>query len=352
MNLSDKYRPSVPSGSQHPPLVWGGAQEGTKPMEYRICVTGAPKYVRSHEIAEFFSAIGPIKVRRFHPPIGNSFSWREGQVRQGPSVLRHFILITESESIYSTILKLKSIMFKGRSLGVIPIRTGWELKKYYEKINRRKIILKKVPGQITLDELREFIESRYGSVENMYEFLTDRRDTDTPSVQPSERTYLNASNSSGQKRFKSYSVVFESLDSLALLPKDSQVNIRDDISIIIELHHKVSKATAGTLEADAKSVQLTNTTTTAANRNLFRIGDNAGSISSWTGRSLRPGKSTLPSTFAPSSKQFSNPTTQASFDPSIKPTRRVYFTVRNTPYENKHYSPSGHRYRFNLAKSF
>lgn len=348
MNFSEQHRPFVPSVAQNRPKL-GEPQEmrsETKPMEYRICVTGAPKYVRSHEVAEYFSAFGPIRVRRFNPPIGKPKVWKGGQVRQGPTILRHFILITDSENTYDSILKFKTFTFNGRSLGVIPIRTGWELKKHYERINRRKIILKKVPSEITIDALRELIESRYGPVETMYEFLTDRREI--PAITPTETPDQGESNSNGKKRFKSYSLVFESLDSLALLPEGPRVILKDDISIIIELHHKVSKVKVHMIEAEARSLKAANTASTDK-RNQIQVSTNTDSISDWRKESkLKPGNTLLAKSFAPTSTHISKPLSNHHLDPSIVPTRRVYYINRNTPQEINNYSPSGHPYRFNI----
>ena len=110
-----------------------------------------------------------------------------------------FLVYLESPDVASRILNCEYHYFLGRKIQVQTFSSGNTLHKKVKARNNRRILVKKLPSNISEKNLKIFLESMAGSVESMYAFTSD---------QPVSQNYQNK-----YRRFNTYSILFETKES-------------------------------------------------------------------------------------------------------------------------------------------
>lgn len=153
-----------------------------------IFVAGIPAYKTEIDVYNFFSHYGHII---------------EVQVLQAATMCKSFKLCVDNAA-YESIIKQTVFLFEGRNVQCHPFITGFDLLKKNLRMNKCRVIVKKVPYFVSQDSLFEALESQAGQVSNIFEFKSDFR----ANTHSSMKNY---------KRYKTYSVLFEDSQSARLL---------------------------------------------------------------------------------------------------------------------------------------
>lgn len=141
--------------------------------DYNLFVAGIPYGINSRAIEVCFATLGyQVKVRTEESITGEGCENQNSILCQGYCVIR-----PRDQSTYYSILKNKGIQFQGRTLICKPYLEGDSLYRQNAYNNKRRVILKGIPVQISTDSVLELLEWVYGPVEKMYKFLSDKVDS-------------------------------------------------------------------------------------------------------------------------------------------------------------------------------
>lgn len=154
--------------------------------ENSIFVAGIPSGSCSKEIERFFESLG------FQVEIlcDDQASKSDLIILKG-----HCVMQAKNPESYSEVLNSNRIVFKGRSLTCKPFLSGKALQHHNRQTNKRRVVIKSVPLHISMEHLRNFMESAFGPIDKMYQYLPEKFDE--------YRKILTH-----ERKFGSYSVLF------------------------------------------------------------------------------------------------------------------------------------------------
>lgn len=139
-----------------------------------LFVTGVPSMTSPTRILELFLKFGEVRLLRLDSSKRGGKLFLENSaanIRRGFCILQVFSKIT-----YEKILGEPVIQFQGRDLNVSRFRRGPDLQAHYDYLTSKKVVLKKVPTEISLDILRGLLEERFGSITRMYKFEAESQE--------------------------------------------------------------------------------------------------------------------------------------------------------------------------------
>lgn len=146
----------------------------------QIFVAGIPSDFEKNDAMNYFKEFGSI------------ISIREKKM---PSGGRAFILKTGTEETFREILFSKgNHVISGRLVQCRPYERGKRLIQHNISMNKRRVIIKKVPSQLDVAELVNSLEKLAGPIESIYSFSTEQK------KKRLSQTY--------KRKFKVYSVLF------------------------------------------------------------------------------------------------------------------------------------------------
>ena len=161
--------------------------------ELRIFVAGVAFNTPVKDVTKHFRQYGKdIKVqvpKSCGSVILNSLDY----IQQG-----HFILVVGSMNTCISILAANSHEVNDRSLMCRPFLTGSDLYRANNKNNKKRIILKHVPFTVNQKSLKALMEQRFGKVENIFPFKSEK----------SGNNQIEA-----KRKYNSYSIMFDSHES-------------------------------------------------------------------------------------------------------------------------------------------
>ena len=150
----------------------------------RLFVAGVPADTRTEEVAAYFGQIGKIDL-----VVTRLTSWNT----------KAFIICPSSPLTYREILLLgPSLEFKGRQLQVQPFATGTRLAVQVSRMNKRRVLARKVPGHLSADQFAAWLRKEAGEIETIYAFKADQ---------------AHLRNFDDTRRVKSYSILFKDKSS-------------------------------------------------------------------------------------------------------------------------------------------
>lgn len=144
-----------------------------------IFVTGVPADASKIAVTRYFSYFGKIRYVQLQL-LGSK---RRAYVVQ-PADLKTFRAILDPNLAH---------YFQGRYLQCSPYESGSTLIRHNIEMNKRRVIIKRVPSIVELKNLKNWLETRAGSVQSMFAYSTE----------DSKKRLSNI-----QRKYKSYSVVF------------------------------------------------------------------------------------------------------------------------------------------------
>lgn len=175
----------------------------SKREEYKVFVAGIPSSLNYTSIKQYFSIIGPItgiemidrgKVQKIdHDP----------RLLDQPCYKGFCVITTPNKITFNRIMTEKNFLL-GRLLICNKYLKNEDLLRHNKKINQQRILLKRVPGFFNENQLKDFLEKRYGNIKIIYAFKTQ--------IAKGNTIIENA-----RKSFVTYSVTFESQKSANLL---------------------------------------------------------------------------------------------------------------------------------------
>lgn len=148
----------------------------------QLFVSGMPQDCSEQEMLEFFSLFGKID---------NVKPWKTGYSRS-----KSFLVTPGDDEVYLKILGAQNLVYRKRLLHCKPFCSKKSnLKNQILDANIRRVLLKKVPSQISEEEIKTLIEGLAGEIEMMFAYR--------PETSDQEHFHLF-------RKFRTYSVLFRS----------------------------------------------------------------------------------------------------------------------------------------------
>lgn len=192
--------------------------------EYSIFVGGVPMNATKYEIEHCFSFIGSLQrveaidedYSRSSISINNSAFYSENgkQLKNNCSAARDFqgsltsgscILVVSSKHDYEKIIRKSIFYIHQRKLICKPFVSGKKLFRLNHDINRRRVIVKKVPSDFSESQVQKVFESEFGTISHIFIFQ------DFKVQQESSRNFSKPGRS--QKKYLTYSILFNEVIS-------------------------------------------------------------------------------------------------------------------------------------------
>lgn len=139
------------------------------PQLRKIFVSGFSRHTTAAQVAEYFAPFGFCQIEKYESFFKRHQTKHDFQGGDG-----YFILSDLHPNTYSRILQATPHMFAGRCLDVCPLKTGLDLILYNSQKNQRKVLLKKVPASISQDYILAQLLTRFGPVERIFSYKSDK----------------------------------------------------------------------------------------------------------------------------------------------------------------------------------
>ena len=150
---------------------------------YRIFVAGVPGDASKETLLDYFQTFGSIE------------SIKHQQMSAGR---RAYIVKPSSLDTFNAIVDPRvSHTLSGRAILCCPYESGGSLKKLNMSTNERRVIIKRVPSQISTNDLVHWLESNVGAVWRIFPYCTENI----------------KKRISKERKYKTFSVVFKEADS-------------------------------------------------------------------------------------------------------------------------------------------
>lgn len=223
---------------------------------YRIFVAGVASGISKKTILGYFQRFGHIiDVIEIRKKSKEDFAAakRPSATAAPGSICRGICcVVTSSISTYNNILDQVDHSIKGRAVMCYPFQKRRTALKQSLENNKRRVILKKVPAVIEEHVILRRLESSFGKVAVFFSFL--------PEVLKSKSENTSIS----RRNFKSYSVMFETLESCEKITVSGTISIEGFDHIVVEpfkLKHRY-KELNNKLEDNPKMIDIMKTATT------------------------------------------------------------------------------------------
>lgn len=177
--------------------------------ELRIFVAGVASNTPMKDVIKYFRQFG--KGVKIQAQLSNGTMQLNSlnYMQQG-----HFILQVGSTRTYDSILAADHHKLLGRTLMCRPFLTGPDLYRANNNNNKRRIILKHVASTVNQKYVKTLMEQRYGRVENIFPFKSEK----------SSRKQIEV-----VRKYLSYSIMFESQDSASMAVAEDKIKLADSL---------------------------------------------------------------------------------------------------------------------------
>lgn len=180
----------------------------------KLFVTGIPRRARLLEIEKFFKSYASVKLSENKP------SMMSGVDQQN----RGFCFLVCDAYAGSLLTQMREFKFHGRTLTVTYNKSGKDLVDFNRKLNKCRLILKRVPGHVSQNQITEFIELNFGPVAKIFPFL--------PNVPQ------RGGEPTKTKKYLTYSVLMLNPSSANAMCSDSQITLPGGIAVEVERYSK------------------------------------------------------------------------------------------------------------------
>ena len=103
-------------------------------------------------------------------------------------------------------MSIGSFKYKVRDVSAMLFKSGIELIQQNQKMTAARVIIKKVPKNVSEFNLRSYLEQEFGALKSLYRFIID----DTKLYEDAKKIYF-------YQQYDSYSAIFESTDAASKL---------------------------------------------------------------------------------------------------------------------------------------
>lgn len=122
----------------------------------RLFVAGVPLQAKRADIIRCFRHFWPLSVELLESNSSSQHRW---------------VLATKSVEVYNKLIQIKTFQFDDQSLlTVMPLRSGIKLIIHNKRLNRCRVILKRVPLSFDECSLWQILETRFGKVQACFKF--------------------------------------------------------------------------------------------------------------------------------------------------------------------------------------
>lgn len=154
---------------------------------FRIYVSGFGPYTNYSVIVNYFSPFGKVEIdQTLTEFIGTKKDERrssiEKQIKYQDKCItkkgkNYVILVCDNLITYDRILGAKSLYYQRSQVVCNPYKTGLQLIIHNQKLNQRRAILRKVPFQVSKEDLIQTLNVLVGNVESVYVFPSRNRES-------------------------------------------------------------------------------------------------------------------------------------------------------------------------------
>lgn len=141
---------------------------------YKIFVAGIPSRYTSTEIKLYFASFGAISSVEMVP---RSSQRRRLNFRSNNDKKGAWIISVETRDVFDRILNHYPHRFSDRNLICKPFLYGPELAQTNSLNNKRRVILKHVPTELSEESLRSMLIRDFGDIECLFSFRPDKQPT-------------------------------------------------------------------------------------------------------------------------------------------------------------------------------
>lgn len=310
----------------------------TSNKKCKIFVAGIPSSIPNSEILRYFSEFGGIE--KLDRSMGNSVS-SEGDLTDSRG---HCILLVRDKAAMERILSRAPHYVGGRKVMCKEYLEGSQLFRQNLDNNRRRVIIKKVPAQISEEEFRRYLTTSFGKIELMFCFRPEAR-----KASKSER-----------RLYRSYSVMFKEVDSASRATLARYLNFANGQSAIVEKFSKAKQTARQNWQSEARKkerVQVELITIRTKRSKSFTVDSGLGlgynlkasSRAYSTGREEHYDRSGC--------KRYQFASQLVAFCSQISPTKKLYSMMRQedfsylASFKLKNCWSSLNNHRFNISSS-
>jgi RNA recognition motif-containing protein len=181
---------------------------------FKLFVTGIPRRARLLEIEKFFKSYASVKLCENKNMKMSSLDQQN----------RGFCFLSGDANAGSLLTQMREFKFHGRTLTVTYSKSGKDLFDFNRKLNKCRLILKRVPGHVCQNQITEFIELNFGPVAKIFPFL--------PNVpqRGGEPTKV--------KKYLTYSILMLKPSSANAMCSDGQITLPGGIAVEVERYRK------------------------------------------------------------------------------------------------------------------
>lgn len=181
----------------------------------RLFVAGFPSGISIKAVLKFFKTISPS----FYVSAEDSYDEYTQRMAQKGC----FEVNCSDSAVSADLVKRKYIEFKGRTLTVMPFKSGTDLIIQNKKMKKRRVILKRVPWYVDEEALKRQLEMSCGRLQLFFQLMHDQSLGRGGRDQPTKL-----------QKHKSYSVYFELLEVAKDLVTQGFFQLED--GTFIEVH--------------------------------------------------------------------------------------------------------------------
>ena len=154
------------------------SERGQKPASnlYKLFVAGMPLKYQLEKMLSFFQQYGQFSLE---VPLKTISKPESGLATQNidsdqDNMKSQCVLVTRDSDLCEYMLQQKYFEFGGNNLTLLRHRTGVELMFQNKRLNRCRVIIKKVPKFFTEEVIKGVFESRFGQIDTIFKFKNDQ----------------------------------------------------------------------------------------------------------------------------------------------------------------------------------
>lgn len=175
--------------------------------DLRLFVTGMDRSFTAKDLWGYLERFGSLVLIQEHK-----------KVNYGS---KGFIVTAGDRYTYSAILESNQLIFEGRALNCQPFFDSiHQLKRFNQDMNSRRVLLKRVPSNLSTAHVREVLEKRAGPIAKIYAYQSDLQ---------AQQPHLGL-----KRRFQTFSVLFHNRDSAqqVILLEEIQLDAESEPAIV------------------------------------------------------------------------------------------------------------------------
>jgi hypothetical protein len=181
----------------------------------KLFVTGIPRRIPLAEVERFFQRYAQVRLSDYKM----SMPTESDQENKGFCFLECY----RAEDAFR-LAQMYEFDFYGRTLTATRSKSGMELVVYNRRLNKCRLILKRVPSCMCQAQITKQIEDKYGPVAKIFHFL--------PNIARLGGVFKKV------KKHLTYSVLMQDPSSAAAMWNDGQIIFDSNISISVERYRK------------------------------------------------------------------------------------------------------------------